>query len=592
MRILRETIAERLLPQVRQPAQYCGLEHNRRCGDVASAEVTVALAFPEAYEVGISHVGSQVLYTMLNAMAGVACDRAYCPRLDAEAVCRREGIPWFAWESRAALADFDIVGFSLPYELVCTNMLTMLDLAGIPLLAAERTDNHPLVVAGDSQADNPEVLADFVDIFLVGDGERPLAELVELVRRMKRQGAGRSDVLLEAARTIESAYVPSLWEPRYGDDGTLSSLLLVRDDLPRVVTRSCVPLTESPPITAPLVPACEAVFDRVSLEIMRGCPNACRFCHAGWTKKPVRWRSVDEIVRTAIEAVDNTGCREVSLLSLSTSDHPRLDELMRRMNEAFAPRHVSVAVPSLRVDEQLKNMPWQLNQVRKGGLTVAAEVAGDRLRRALRKRVTDENLIQGVRAAYAAGWKSVKVYFMAGFPGESESDVTGIVDLCRELSRVRRDVDGHAGGVTASVSWLVPKPHTPLQWAAMADAEHFWHVRTTLRDLARRSPVTVKCHRIERSCLEGVFARGDRRLGKAVLAAWQAGARFDGWDEHFNFGLWEQAFAETGIDPAFYSRRERPIGELLPWDMISGHQSRRTLQEQWQDYQRIIAGDS
>ncbi len=588
MRLLGETISREVLPRVRQPAQYCGLEINQRCPDVTRAEVRVALAFPDAYTVGISHVGSQVLYTLLNGLAGVACDRSYCPLPDAEGVMRERGVPLFAWESRAALADFDVVGFSVSYELLGTNVLTMLDLAGIPLHWAERGEGDPIVVGGDAMADNPEPLADFFDLFLVGDGEGPLAALVELVRRMKRAGATRQAMLLEAARTIPEAYVPRYWQPQWNDDGTLASLEPTGPELPRQVQRSCIPLSESPPLRAPLVPAAEAVFDRISLEIMRGCPNSCRFCHAGFTRKPIRWRSVDELVALAEQAVANTGSREISLLSLSSSDYPQLGELMRRMNETFAPRQISIAMPSLRVDKQLEHLPWQLNQVRKGGLTIAAEVGSDRLRQAIAKRVTHEDLVNGVRAAYAAGWKSVKVYFMAGFPGETDADVDSIVALCRRISLARREVDGHPGAVTASVSWLVPKPHTPLQWAARPEPGYFHRVRIRLRELAKRSPVNVKCHHVERSTLEAAIARGDRRIGLAIEAAWRAGARFDGWDEHFRFDLWRQAFAEAGLDMEWYAARPRGLDEVLPWDPIASGRPKAALAEQWHEYHRVL----
>ncbi len=322
MQDLREKIEHLLLPAIQQPAQYCGLEHNRCCGDVSSARVKVALAFPDAYSIGISHLGSQILYTLLNAMDGVACDRVYCPMVDAEAVMRERNLPLFGWESRARLADFDIIGFSLSYELVLTNVLTMLDLAGIPLHAADRDEGQPIIVAGGTQADAPEIMADFIDIFLVGDGERSLAQFVELVGRMKKAGCGRADILLEAAKTIPSAYVPSLWQPRYHADGTLASLAPAGAEIPHLIHRGCVPLEDSPAITHPLAPAAQAVFDRISLEIMRGCPNACRFCHAGATTKPIRRRSVDEIVEIAQQAINNTGYNEISLLSLSTSDYP------------------------------------------------------------------------------------------------------------------------------------------------------------------------------------------------------------------------------------------------------------------------------
>jgi radical SAM family uncharacterized protein len=482
------------------------------------------------------------------------------------------------------VADFDVLGFSLSYELVLTNVLTMLDLAGIPLHSADRGEGCPIIVAGGTQADAPEVMADFIDLFLVGDGETALATFVELVGQMKHAGASRQEILLEAAKLIPSAYVPSLWQPHYGADGTLAALAPTRADLPAIVHRGCVPLEDSPAITAPLVPAAAAVFERVSLEIMRGCPQGCRFCHAGATTKPLRQRSVQEILATAQQAIDNTGYDELSLLSLSTSDYPHLGELMARLNERFAPQHVSISVPSLRVSEQLAHLPWQLNQVRKGGMTIAAEVSTNRLRAAIRKRVTNEDLLAGAAAVYAAGWKSIKVYFMAGFAGESDEDLYGIMDLCRQMSLARKGVDGQKGAISAAVSWFVPKPHTPMQWAAQADADYFWHVRRLLKEAAQRSPVMFRFHRIERSILEAVIARGDRRLGAVIERAWRAGARFDGWDEHFDQLIWQKAFEESGIDPAFFGRRQRPTTELLPWDHIHGHRSRAALATEWEDY--------
>lgn len=589
MRIVRREISERLLPYVEHPAQYTGLEHNRRCRDVTEAEVTALLAFPDAYEVGISHLGTQILYTAANAVAGVACDRTYCPPPDAERRMRAEGLPLFGWESRAAAGDFDLVGFSLSYEMVVTNMLTMLDLAGVPLHADARREGDPIILVGGTQADAPEAMADFTDIFLVGDGEQSLIELIEIIRRAKRSGAPREDILLEAARTIPSAYVPSLWRPTYGADGGLTSLKPVRDDLPTTITRGHVPLSASPAITHPLVPPTRGVFDRISIEIMRGCPHNCRFCHAGATKTPLRWRSVEEILETADASIASTGFREISLLSLSTGDYPHLGELIDRMNERFGPRHISIAVPSLRVDKQLAHLPWQLNKVRKGGMTIAAEVGTDVLRRAIRKRVTNEDLLAGVTAAYAAGWKSVKVYFMAGFPGETTEDLEGIVALCKRMAAARKGVDGHKGAVTASVSWFVPKPHTAMQWASRPSMEYYWYVRDFLSERSRRSPVTFKFHHIERSTLEAAVARGDRRMGRVVEAAWRGGARFDGWREHFDFAIWLRAFEQAGVDLDTFASRQRATDELLPWDHILGPRRRSSLADEWEQYRRIVA---
>jgi radical SAM family uncharacterized protein len=585
MQDLSSQVSRRLLPRVRQPAQYVGLEINARRADVRAADVTVALAFPDTYAIGISHLGSQILYHLLNDMDGVACDRTYCPAPDAEAVMRAEGIPLFGWESRAAVGDFDVLGFSLAYELCVTNVLTMLDLAGVPLRAAQRTGRRPLVVGGDALADSPEPMAPFFDLFLVGDGEEPLAALVELVRRGKRQGASREEVLLEAARTVGGAYAPRFYRPTHeGTRGTgLSAVEPARDDVPAVIEHvHLASLADSPLLTRPLVPLAEGVHERVVIEVMRGCPNGCRFCQAGAVRLPVRYRPVEEIVAAAREAIDATGFGEVALLSLSTSDYPHLTELIGRLDAELAPRHVSISLPSLRVDAQLRHLPRLTSSVRKGGLTLAAEAGSERLRRALRKRIAEADMVQGVRAAYEAGWRSVKVYFMAGLPGERDEDVEAIFALCRRLSDARRDVDGQRGAVSASVSWAVPKPHTPMQWCAMRPAEYLFDVRARLKDLSRRSPVQFKFHWVERSVLEAVIARGDRRIGEVIEAAWRGGARLDSWNEHFDHAKWTAAFERTGVDPAVYAHRELPTDATLPWSHVACPLSRDFLLRQHQ----------
>ena len=586
MRDLSETISRRLLPRVSRPSQYVGAETNARRKDVEAAEVTVALAYPDAYSVGISHLGGQVLYNVANDIDGVACDRTYCPMPDAEELMRAEGIPLFAWESRRAVADFDILGFSLAHECCATNVLTMLDLAGVALRSADRGEGDPLVIAGDAGADAPEPMAAFIDLFCVGEGEQTLPAVIELIRQAKRSGARREEVILEAARTIPAVYAPRFYEPSYGPGGVLASLEPTRPDLPARIARAHIGrLSDSPALTAPLVPLSEAIHDRVSIEIMRGCPHGCRFCQAGGTRKPVRWRSVAEIVETARRAIAATGYREISLLSLSSSDYPHFEELIDRLNAEFAQRNISISLPSLRVDSQLAAIPRLTSKVRKGGLTIAPEAASQRMRRAIRKEISDESMLAGVTAAWRAGFRSVKLYFLAGLPGERDEDVDAIFDLCRRLSETRRDVDapapgkarGRRGAINASVSWLVPRPHTPMQWSPMASDEHFWSVRRRLKQLARGSAVNFKFHRIERSILEATIARGDRRLADAIEAAWRAGARFDAWNEWFDWEKWSAAFEQTGIDLAFYAHRDRPTDELLPWDHIDSGRSRQTL---------------
>jgi len=578
MRNLGQIVSRRLLPLVRSPSQYVGLEINARCGDLETADVTVALGFPDAYGIGISHLGSQVLYHLLNSLPGVACDRTYCPAPDAETVMRGGGIPLFAWETRAAVADFDILGFSLAYEMCATNVLTMLDLAGIPLRSGDRDETHPLVIAGDAMADSPEPLADFIDLFLVGDGEVALGALVELVGVAKRSGASREDVLLEAARTLRGAYAPRFYDAPHAHPR--------RRDVPQVIEHAHVAkLSDSPAITAPLVPLADAVHDRVVIEIMRGCPNACRFCQAGHTRLPVRCRSVDEILDTARAAVAATGYREIALLGLSTSDYPHLGELIDRLASEFTSRNISISLPSLRVDSRLRLLPKLTSQVRKSGLTIAAEAALGRVRKAIGKDITDENMLAGVRAAYEAGFRSVKVYFMAGLPGETQADIDGIFELCKRLSDTRKEIDGRPGSISASVSWFVPKPHTPMQWAPMRDFDYLLDVRHRLKDLSRRSPVNFKFHRIERSILEAVICRGDRRIGSLIEAAWRNGARMDAWNEHFDYEKWASAFEQTGIDLAAHAHREIPFDERLPWSHIRCKHTEQRLRE---EYERMM----
>ena len=592
MRNIAAQISEKFLPRVRRGGQYVGLEINARCGDVTTAEVTVAMAFPDTYGIGMSHLGSGVLYHMLNDIDGVACDRTYCPQPAAEEIMRAEGIPLFGWESRCAVGDFDVLGFSMSYELCVTNVLTMLDLAGVPLRWADRREDDPIVIAGDAMADVPEPMADFIDLYHVGDGEEPLAALVELVRCAKRDGLSRDDVILRAARTIRSCYGPRFYQPEYNNAGEQVGIRPLRDDVPKTIPRAHLAnLSDSPAITSPLVPLAETVHQRVAIEIMRGCPNGCRFCQAGHTRLPVRWRSVAEIVDIARSAIASTGYDEISLLSLSTSDYPHLDELIDALNAEFAGKHVSISLPSLRVVSQLRQLPKLTSSVRKGGLTIAAEAGTDRLRQAIGKGITAEDMLAGVRAAWEAGWRRVKVYFMAGLPGETEADIDAIYELCTRLSGTRREVDGHLGAISASVSWFVPKPHTPMQWCPMRDAEYFFAVRRRLRELSRRSPVSFRFHWIERSVLEGVLCRGDRRLGDVIADAWRNGARMDSWDEHFDNDKWLAAFERAGIDPAAIAGREIPTDAPVPWSHITTRRSEEFLRDQYQRMTDVLGPD-
>jgi len=586
---LADRISERLLPRVSQPGQYIGRELNQLVGDGdwAAAEVRLVIAFPDAYPVGMSHLGCQIIYWLANHITGVCAERCYMPWGDAEAVMRREEIPLFTWDTRQAVGTADIFAVSLQYEMGLTNFLAMLDLARIPLRADQRDDTHPLVLAGGPMADNPEPVAPFLDLVVVGDAEESVPAILDLYKELKASGVRRRDMIAIMAGRFPWLYAPNLYDVAHNTDGTIAGITAKRSGLPQHIERCrLVDLENAPVPLRPLLPFVRPVHDRMAIEIMRGCPQPCRFCHAGHTKRPVRIRTVEKILEIAERQYWATGYSELGLLSLSTADYPHLAELAARINERFAERRVNISVPSLRVDKMLQDIPWLTSSVRKAGLTIAAEAATDRLRQAIRKKVTDGDLIDGVIEAYKAGWKRIKCYFMVGFPGENEDHIRAIHELCVQMSLVRRSIGKGPASITASVSWLVPKPHTPFQWAAQPRVEYFQNARRILSQMQRSSrlrAVQIKMHDTERSILEGVFTRGDRRLAAVIERAFRLGARFDAWDECFRFELWQQAFGETGVDPDWYAHRERAYSEILPWDHIHAGAKRDYLERQYDD---------
>jgi radical SAM family uncharacterized protein len=585
---LRQRVSQELLPFVKTPGQYVGGEFNQlpKPGDWEQADVRVVVAFPDTYAIGMSHLGCQIIYWLCNQTPGVTAERVFCPWTDAEQVMRAKNIPLFTLDTRQPAAEADIFAVSLQYEMAYSNILTLLDLADIPLRSAERDERHPLVVAGGPQADSPEPMAEFLDLIVLGDGEDSMRAILAAYREYRAAGVARRDMIPLMAARFPWVYAPSLYDVRYHADGTVAAVVPRGADIPARIQRCRTSdLSAAPFPVRPLVPNVQVVHDRISIEIMRGCPQRCRFCHAGYTKRPISRRTVDEIVGIAEEAYRATGNEEIGLLSLSTADYPYLPELSEQINTRFEGRHVGISLPSMRVDKMLAHVPWMANAVRKSGLTIAVEAANDDMRAAIRKVVTDGNLLDGVRQAYAAGWKSMKLYFMAGFPGERSEDIDGIFEISRKVSEARRPIAGHPAQVNAAVGWLVPKAHTPFQWAAQPPAEYFHEVRRRLRSLAgaKRSCVKVKMHNVERSVLEAVFARGDRRLGRVVEHAWRNGARFDGWDECFNARVWDRAFAAIGLDPAWYANRERDYNEVLPWAHLAGGNSAEYLQRQYDD---------
>jgi radical SAM family uncharacterized protein len=579
---LKETVA-RLLPRVQTPAQYIGGELHSVVKDHRHVRGKLCLAFPDAYTLGMSHHGLQVLYTIMNNDPQWACERAFTPWVDFEALLRRHSLPLYSLETFTPLCDFDAIGFSLQYEVCYTNLLTMLDLGGVPLHSADRTLADPLVICGGPGAQNPEVLTPFVDIFIIGDGEESLPWLMDKWMTLKeRGGKSRTEMIAEVVGSTTWAYAPMFYEPEYHADGTIAAVNRTRSDVPREVT-ACTITQDFDAIklpTRPVVPFVETPHDRIAIEIMRGCPWQCRFCQSTVIKRPLRVRSVETIVQAALESYRNTGHNEISLLSLSTSDYPYFEELVRRMQEVFTPLGVNISLPSLRVNHQLRTLPGLMQGARKSGLTLAPEVARDDMREQIRKKIKNDDLYEGCRQAFRNGWQRVKLYFMCGLPGERVVDLDGIVDMAEHISAIGKEVRGRPVEVTASVSNFVPKPHTPYQWNGMQTREYLRWAGQYLRRRVRNRAVRVKQHDIECSLLEGILTRGDRRTAPALEEAWRRGCRLDGWRECFKPDVWWQTFADRGIDTAWYSQRSRPLTEVLPWDHVNVKKGREYLEKE------------
>ena len=588
---LTETVSRELLPFVTNPAQYVGGEVNAVTKDWHAAAVRFCLAFPDTYAIGMSHLGSAIIYSILNDRQDTLCERTYAPWPDAHDRMRQAGIPLFSWESRRPVREFDLVGFSLQYEMLYTNVLAMLSLGGIPVLAADRTDADPVIIAGGPGVNNPEPMAPFIDLMVVGDAEAALPRFIDRYRDLKAAAAPRDEIILALAREFDFLYAPGLIEPSWNPDGTLAALAPTVDGLPDATVAAYVDdLETAPSPAAPVVGNSEVIHDRVTIEIMRGCPRRCRFCEAGRTKGPVRHRSPETILALAREAVANTGHDEISLTSLSPSDHPRLKAILTTLDAEFAPRSVSLSLPSLRTNDELELVPRLLGSVRKSGLTMVPEAALPRLRRVIGKPVQNEHLFAGAREAWARGWNLFKLYFMVGLPSETEADIEAIAALTRKVSDLRRETGKGPGKVNVAVSNFVPKAHTPFQFARMADEAYLTRAREILHRTLPTKRLSVRIHRVDRSLLEGVLARGDRRVAAAVYEAWRAGARFDAWDETFRPDAWQQGFVAAGLDPAFYAHREVPTDERTPWSHVRCPRSERFLLAEHQRMLNALGG--
>ncbi len=587
---------EHILPTVRKPGRYIGGEYNAIYKDWETTSMRVCLAFPDIYDLGMSNLGLAILYDVLNELPDVLAERAYMPWVDMIAAMRKERIPLYSLEGRRPLADFDILGFSLPYEQLYTNLLEMLDLAGLPLRAKERDEQYPLVVAGGHATFNPEPVADFVDGFVIGDGEEAI---VELVRAYQETRGEPREAQLRALACIPGVYVPRFYDVCYNADGTVAAIEATSPQPPTTrggsrtsvaalpVLKRVVSLLPPPP-TRLIVPAVGVSHDRAVIEIQRGCTRGCRFCHAGMVVRPVRERPVEQVLE-AIEAIlSQTGFEEVGLLSLSSSDYSGIGRLVQAIGERFDGTHLSISLPALRADSFSIGLAEAISRGRRTGFTFAPEAATERLRGVINKPISTDQMLGVAREVFERGWRTIKLYFMIGLPGEGMEDVRAIADLARAVRAVGRKVHGRRTQVNVSVNTFVPKPHTPFQWVGLEPASSIREKQALLRRYLHGRGLKLSYGDPEATLLEAVLARGDRRLGAVVQRAWEMGARFDAWGEQRNLGAWMRAFGEIGLAPDFYARRERLAGETFPWEVVSTGVRRGFLLA---EYRRSQAGE-
>ena len=562
---------EKHLLRVQKPGRYTGGELNSVVKDRDSVDISYAFCFPDTYEIGMSHLGMKIIYSLVNSRDDARCERVFAPDVDMEEILRSENIPLYALESGDAVKDFDIIGFTMQYELSYTNVLNMLDLAGLPVKSADRKSLTPLVIAGGTCVCNFEPMADFVDLTLLGDGEEVTMELIDLLREYKKKGATK-DEFLKAAAQIPGIYVPSLYDVEYKEDGTIAAVT-AKDGAPeKAVKRNVADLDKMFSPETFVVPFLETVFDRTTVEIFRGCIRGCRFCQAGFLSRPLREKSPAEVERECRAICDSTGYDEISLCSLSTSDYKGLETLLRSMLPWANENKINIALPSLRVDNFPQELMEQLTSVRRSGLTFAPEAGTQRLRDVINKNITEKEVLSTCAQAFSGGWTAVKLYFMIGLPTETPEDVEGIANLAQavvdEFYHNENKPKGKSVNVSISVASFVPKPFTPFQWEAQDRPDTLIEKQGLLMQSVKSRKITVSRHVPHTSFLEGVFARGDRRLCDVVEYAWKNGCKFDSWEEHLKLDVWMQSFEKFGIDPFFYTARKRSFDEILPWDHL------------------------
>ena len=585
-------LSDEILMQIDKPARYIGNELNSIKKEKDSVAIRFAMCFPDVYEIGMSHLGIQILYDMFNKREDVWCERVYSPWPDLHKIMKEKQIPLFGLESQEPVKDMDFLGITIQYEMCYTNILQILDLSQVPLLASERTAEHPLVIGGGPCTYNPEPIADFFDLFYMGEGEISYNSLFDLYKEMKAAGKSRQEFLHEAAK-IPGIYVPSLYEVAYNEDGTIKEFKPIYEDVPATIQKQLVmDMAEAIYPEKPVVPFIKATQDRVVLEIQRGCIRGCRFCQAGMVYRPVREKNVERLKDLAYKMLKSTGHEEISLSSLSSSDYTQLEELVTFLIDEFKGKGVNISLPSLRIDAFSLDVMSKVQDIRKSSLTFAPEAGSQRLRDVINKGLTEEVILNGAQMAFEGGWNKVKFYFMLGLPTETEEDMKAIAELAnatavRYYETVPKEKRNGKCQITISTSFFVPKPFTPFQWARMYEPEEYLKrakvVNDTVHEQLNRKSIKYNWHEADVTVLEGILARGDRKVGQAILKVYEKGGIFDAWSEFFDYNRWLEAFAECGIDTDFYTMRERDLDEIFPWDFIDTGVTKEFLKREWQN---------